>query len=161
MQIAIEVPDNFYERVTKDGCMSYKDAEVVANAFYTGKALPRGHGRLIDADAITKDFNTFQESFVINTAALCEHTVVCLAPTVVEADKEGRGAAIRDMEKGAKLAFKELKEFIDGWVKQCEYYEDKKPKDIPRTELNAIVKDAKEYTLKQIRETGTETKGDA
>lgn len=54
MQIVINIPDDFYERVNKDGCMSYTDAEVVVNAFYLGEALPKRHGRLIDADAFIK-----------------------------------------------------------------------------------------------------------
>lgn len=51
MQIVIDIPEDFYERVNEDGCMSYTDAEVVMYAFYRGQVLPKGHGRLIDADA--------------------------------------------------------------------------------------------------------------
>lgn len=54
MEIVIKIPDDFYERVNKDGCMSYTDAEVVVNAFYCGKVLPKGHGRLKDADAFIR-----------------------------------------------------------------------------------------------------------
>lgn len=56
-----------------------------------GTPLPKGHGRLIDADAITKDVETLQNSFVINMDNMtgkilgCE----CLAPTIIEgSDKE-------------------------------------------------------------------------
>lgn len=88
MQIVIKIPDDFYERVNKDGCMSYTDAEVVVNAFYCGVVLPKGHGRLIDADAVTKNFQAFYESFVINTARGGHFSIACLAPTILEADKE-------------------------------------------------------------------------
>ena len=63
MQIVIKVPDDFYERVNKDGCMSYTDAEVVVDAFYLGKVLPKGHGRLIDGDILKKQ-NCCSESYV-------------------------------------------------------------------------------------------------
>lgn len=52
MQIVINIPDDFYERVNKDGCMSYTDAEVVVNAFCLGKPLPKGHGDLKDTDKL-------------------------------------------------------------------------------------------------------------
>ena len=60
-------------------------------AIRNGTPLPKGHGRLIDADAITKDFNTFQDSFVINFEPTKGFTkIVCTAPTIIEADKDCR-----------------------------------------------------------------------
>lgn len=88
MQIVIDIPNDFYERVNNDGCMSYTDAEVVVNAFYCGTPLPKGHGRLIDESILREDMERaykfanelvalgFAESFL-------EH-----APTIIEADKE-------------------------------------------------------------------------
>lgn len=104
MQIVIEIPDDFYERVNKDGCMSYTDAEVVVNAFYRGAVLPKGHGRLIDADAIAARFKEHKKFYVdsyggffqfmpITDKARCDEIDSCWAdvvnePTIIEADKE-------------------------------------------------------------------------
>ena len=57
-------------------------------AIRKGMPLPKGHGRLIDADYVTKDLNTLQDSFVINisNAKPGALSIACCAPTIVEAD---------------------------------------------------------------------------
>ncbi|MBR5276800.1 MAG: hypothetical protein IKU35_06670 [Bacteroidaceae bacterium] len=84
MQIVCDIPDDFYERVNKDGCMSYTDAEVVVNAFYLGKALPKGHGRLIDENEILNN----PDGIYYDLYDVPEYLEQCI-PTVIEADKEG------------------------------------------------------------------------
>lgn len=88
MQIVIDIPDDFHERVNKDGCMSYTDAEVVVNAFYCGNPLPKGHGRIVDIDNAVKDFASFQESFCAFYASGYEPTVDYIGEVLIEADKE-------------------------------------------------------------------------
>ena len=85
MQIVIEVPDDFYERVNKDGCMSYTDAEVVVNAVYRGIVLPKGHGALKDTDALV-----CRHTIESGPAVLWAITRIGLetAPTIIPADKE-------------------------------------------------------------------------
>lgn len=98
MKITIKVPDDFYERVNKDGCMSYTDAEVVVNAFYCGVVLPKGHGDLKD---ITKIEEAFWNNSLIdkNMDSLDDgeskkmrramiRTMYLDVPTIVEADRE-------------------------------------------------------------------------
>lgn len=66
------------------------NSEKLVDAVRKGTLLPKGHGRLIDADYITKDFNTFQDSFCINLLDMGRGrlNVVCTAPTIIGADKE-------------------------------------------------------------------------
>ena len=52
MQIVIEIPDSFYETVKNSNGMSITQGNVIVDAFYNGKILPKYHGRLISADAL-------------------------------------------------------------------------------------------------------------
>lgn len=97
MQIVIDIPEDFYERVNEDGCMSYTDAEVVMYAFYRGKVLPKGHGRLIDADMVAEDIDTERVNLFMDglkgTPRGYEHLkdlerIMDEIPTIIEADKE-------------------------------------------------------------------------
>ena len=51
MKIVIDVPRDFCEKMRNQNGMSITEAEVVIKSFYEGTPLPKGHGRLIDADA--------------------------------------------------------------------------------------------------------------
>ena len=61
MQIVIDMPDTEYQRLIAQDGMSHTDAEIVVNAFYSGTPLPKGHGRLIDADEALKAMNTYDK----------------------------------------------------------------------------------------------------
>ena len=99
MRIVIEIPDDFYERVNKDGCMSYTDAEVVVNAFYLGKVLPKGHGALKDVvkveeafwnnNLIDKNMDSVDNGESQKMRRAMIRTMYLDVPTIVEADKEG------------------------------------------------------------------------
>lgn len=49
MQIVINIPEEIYQEAIKSGYSHLYDEEV-ANAVANGTPLPKGHGRLIDAD---------------------------------------------------------------------------------------------------------------
>ena len=97
MQIVIDIPDDFYERVNKDGCMSYTDAEVVVNAFYLGKVLPKGHGALKDTDklaikiAMIRDthdaYGNEYDRVMFQAYDYCVDEIID-APAIIEADEE-------------------------------------------------------------------------
>lgn len=75
MQIVIDIPKGRYEEILsgKPFIIYQNDIrEVLKN----GKPLPKGHGRLVDADEIT-DFEG--------------HYITTDAPTIIEADKESEG----------------------------------------------------------------------
>ena len=65
------------------------DAYYIGHAIASGTVLPKGHGRLIDVDAATKDINAFQDAFAMYTDNMGKYNIVCAAPTVIEAAKMG------------------------------------------------------------------------
>ena len=86
MQIVIDIPEDVYGKLLEEQQLPNR----INLEYYIshGTPLPKGHGRLIDVDAITKDFNTFQDSFVINMDGRGFKGIACIAPTIIEADKE-------------------------------------------------------------------------
>ena len=86
MKIVIDIPDTQYEYLTKIATVGEEPLGYFERVIMRGTPLPKGHGRLIDADAITKDVKTLQNSFVINMEYMtgkilgCE----CIAPTIIE-----------------------------------------------------------------------------
>lgn len=68
MQIVIDIPECFYEY-----CKAQEDAIEIQLAVKKGTPLPKGHGRLIDADALTEKAPEIQEY------------LDALAPTIIEA----------------------------------------------------------------------------
>lgn len=89
MQIVIDINEETYEYMTpkEPREMTNKNAAewfvVLHKAiFVNGKVLPKGHGRLIDADALASEYSEF---------SLPEYVIepYVNAPTIIEADKEG------------------------------------------------------------------------
>ena len=79
MKLIIDIPEEDYKRGT-----------VMASAIRNGIPLPKGHGRLIDADALKETFiepNIYlkgnEKGFWCVTSKKIKN-----APTIVEADKE-------------------------------------------------------------------------
>lgn len=92
MEVVIKVSDEKYKAIKKcleTGCaLSATDMAIL-----NGTPLPKGHGRLIDADAVTESFQTFYSSFVAHYEGdFKKFKVTCIAPTIVEADKEEENA---------------------------------------------------------------------
>ena len=52
MQIVIDIDENLYTRLFDNGVDNYDDAVDMAKAIRKGTPLPKGHGRLIDADKL-------------------------------------------------------------------------------------------------------------
>ena len=95
MKLIIDIDENLYIRLFDNGVDNYDDAVDMAKAIRKGTLLPKGHGRLIDADkTISKICGNscgchFEE---------CGHDEPCFsvtriksAPTIIEADKESEG----------------------------------------------------------------------
>ena len=87
MQIVIDIDEKEYKRIIEGNWIGEEMAEIFAN----GTVLPPKHGRLIDADAITKDLNTLTDSFIINmdNFSCGILSISCTAPTILEARKDG------------------------------------------------------------------------
>ena len=85
VKLIIEIPKAEYERLV------YIDNFKVRSYIENGTPLPKGHGRLIDADALVnkmeereeklKDDRSMWETAVVKTA------LDMFAPTIIEADK--------------------------------------------------------------------------
>ena len=82
MQIVIDIPEEDYEYLkahNKHGLYS---------SILNGTVLPKGHGRLIDVDAIKKKYplmyNEIGMEFNVGINRVLDE-----APTILEADKEG------------------------------------------------------------------------
>ena len=77
IELVIKIPEEDYEYLkshNKDG---------LYNAILKGIPLPKGHGRLIDADKINFDSNYFYNG---DDTIIAEETVNDI-PTIIEADK--------------------------------------------------------------------------
>ena len=78
MKLIIDIPESLYRYIKPrywDWSPRYED--VLCAAVQKGTVLPKGHGRLIDADALLKDRHK-----AIPVIHIIE------APTILEADKE-------------------------------------------------------------------------
>lgn len=97
MKIVIDIPDEEYERIQamdwKNGDRLYPYETI---AIHNGTQLPKGHGRLIDADDLVRfishhaypiryDCNSIEQGMSITGINQCINE----SPTIIEADKEG------------------------------------------------------------------------
>lgn len=95
MQIVIDISDEEYEDVKKAGGCYYD----FGKAIYYGTPLPKGHGRLIDADELIDSHNAFMREMKNNDEVCsCLKEVldgmeimlemVDTAPTIIEATEK-------------------------------------------------------------------------
>ena len=98
MRLVIDIPDG-YETKYKSINNGSIAARVILNCVANGTPLPKGHGRLIDADELkTLSYEVFVDTDNPNRAdglSACNGLVeddIELAPTIIEADKEGSDA---------------------------------------------------------------------
>jgi len=79
IELVIKISEDSY-KATCNGWMLPPDVENVVQGIKNGTPLPKGHGRLIDADALKNGWkNGFHKKIV---DALMDD-----APTIIEADK--------------------------------------------------------------------------
>lgn len=82
-QIVIDIPDFLYKQILK----KHVSKATIARAFQNGVVLPKGHGKLIDADKV--EAITWQEPYyhdALNVLTEVRDKVREL-PTIIEADK--------------------------------------------------------------------------
>jgi len=92
MKIVINIDDNLYTRLFDNGVDNYDDAVDMAKSIRKGTPLPKGHGRLIDAD---KTISKICGNSCGCHLEECGYDEPCFsvrriesAPTIIEADKE-------------------------------------------------------------------------
>ena len=69
------------------------DEKLLYNYIKNGTVLPKGHGRLIDADEVSKGKFHFEcecDCAVCSHSRNCECDLINSIPTVIEADKDGQ-----------------------------------------------------------------------
>lgn len=80
MKLVIDIDEDYVRIINKNGASNYPE-EVIKN----GTPLPKGHGRLIDADALQMEM----DKDVRRAMSFVDlKDFVWLAPTIIEADKE-------------------------------------------------------------------------
>ena len=87
MQTVIDIDDNLYTRLFDNGEIDAVDMLKVYVAVRKGVVIPKGHGRLIDADDI-KVIELEDSLHIIRHCKGDDVDVYIDAPTIIEADKE-------------------------------------------------------------------------
>ena len=77
MQTVIDIDDNLYTRLFDNGEIDAVDMLKVCIAVRKGVVIPKGHGRLIDANEVIKIANKTKDL----------HGAIWNTPTIIEADK--------------------------------------------------------------------------
>ena len=89
MQIVIDIPEEIYNSAcATNNIWNMRMAGFVCSAIANGMPLPKGHGRLIDADKLKEQateikLENLSKNIRVITRYKLEH-----APTIIEADKE-------------------------------------------------------------------------
>lgn len=84
LELVVKIPEESY-KATCRGSMLPPDVENVVNAIKNGKPLPKGHGRLIDADDI-RVIELEDSLHIIRHEKGDEIDVYIDAPTIIERD---------------------------------------------------------------------------
>jgi len=94
MQIVIDIPEETYKDIVKNGFIYDEDNEIVTHVIKNGIPFPKGHGRLIDADRFLKKVEKDREHEIYMHSWTADMVLKRLdswyAPTIIEADKEER-----------------------------------------------------------------------
>lgn len=84
MQIVIDIDEELYKKIKKNCYIYEEEVESVALSIIGGTKLPKGHGRLIDADRLREEM----EKDVRRAMSFVDLIdFVWLAPTIIEADR--------------------------------------------------------------------------
>lgn len=89
MQIVIDIPDRIY-KIVQNRTLNIMDAEILETAVKNGIPLPKGHGRLIDADEIISEATERMKYPSNHEYMECVIAHMNLAPTIIEAEREGK-----------------------------------------------------------------------
>ena len=78
MQIVIDIPESILNTIQADEMISREQLAVLQVHILSGTPLPKGHGRLIDADEVIKIANKTKDL----------HGAIWNTPTIIEAEKQ-------------------------------------------------------------------------
>ena len=96
MKLVIDIPEEEYneckmqvEMMKQEGFLIESLNTALRIFIANGTPLPKGHGRLIDADELYEDFIDGTEGYDCNTWSRIEiGDIIEDTPTIIEADKE-------------------------------------------------------------------------
>ena len=95
MKLAIDIPEEYRGLYETEKCKSKFDSlatnefgYVLRKAFESGTPLPKGHGRLIDADDVKENHRRWIGYLDEDMIARLNIAIDKHVPTIVEADKE-------------------------------------------------------------------------
>jgi len=98
IELVIKIPEVFYEALRKTDMMVSGQRSgktlmsVIYNAVANGTPLPKGHGRLIDADELKKEYpHDTDWDYPVNTNSYVVESIDN-SHTIIEADKESEDA---------------------------------------------------------------------
>lgn len=95
MQIVIDIPDKTYHSIKNTKQVGERNCWILTNAIINSTPLPKGHGRLIDADELYKqdkeDWLTLNNAPFISTDYAHVFAEIDNAPTIIESDTESEG----------------------------------------------------------------------
>lgn len=86
MQLVIEISDGLYNNLgtIKNGSIANK---IILNCVRKGQVLPKGYGRLIDADKLLETWYDNFCKFMTQTELDSMNNIIKNADTIIEADK--------------------------------------------------------------------------
>ena len=85
IELVIKIPQKVYKAICDKNALGC-DIGDIKNMIRNGTPLPKGHGRLIDADEIDNNIYDLTRSMDLNYGQISE--VVDTAPTIIEKDDE-------------------------------------------------------------------------
>jgi len=85
MQIIIDIPKVMFINAKSDLLFG---SAILVNAIKNGTPLPKGHGRLIDADKLKKVYENTEDAEYCKWTLYGVTSEIDDAPTIIEADKE-------------------------------------------------------------------------
>lgn len=90
MQIMIDIPeDDYYDALQYAELKVNTEFEnLMITAIKNGVPIPKGHGRLIDADELKTLYPLENDGLDLRNNNQCLHTALDEAPPIIEADKE-------------------------------------------------------------------------
>lgn len=96
MQIVIDIPEEMQKALEQGSFGAKYNIYDFVGCVMNGTPLPKGHGRLIDADALLiseEECNRISDCLVCKmNIQTCEHfeSAIKAAPTIIEAEKEDK-----------------------------------------------------------------------
>ena len=84
IELVIRLPKDFYDELKKN--KDYYEGALIYACVIDGTPLPKGHGRLIDADKLVREYRV---SNIVHHYGEQIVMIVDDSKTIIEADKEG------------------------------------------------------------------------